>query len=818
MFISHHQVRRVFIDFFVNQGYRSIASASLIPANDPSLLFVNSGMAPLKRFFLKQDHPPHKLLTSVQKCIRAGGKHNDLELIGKTKRHHSFFEMCGNFAFGDLSKKEAIVTSWEFLTKELSIDSNRLSVTVHPNDREAYTIWQDIVCTDQISFDRDNVWSAGDEGPCGLCSEIYYDHKTGNADDVVEIWNLVFITHNIKGQHKELLPCLCIDTGMGLERILSVLGGSADNYNIPFFRKGIELIEQISGIPCNVSHRIIVDHIRCCCFMIAEGVMVGNSGREYVLKRILRRTIRHESKLTSSKPILNVMIDHFIEEFKDVYQELYDHQDIIHNVVNSERGKYNQIYSIAVAQLDKTLEIEGHCSPEYAFKLYDTYGLHIDLIQEILQDHELSLDIDRFNQLLELSKQKSSQTKSYQGIDISMYEETVFLGYEENCIHTRVLDYITFNNKSILILDSTVFYPEGGGQESDRGLIKGNDWQFEVYDVQKYNGIILHFGYLTGNAPNAKDECLLTINLDRRTELTKHHSATHLLLEALRSSLGKTVLQKGSLVKQDSLRLDFLYDSPIDINLVERDVNLAIQKNFLRSAEWTSLKDAKEKGALSTFGDKYGEVVRVISMGSSVELCGGTHVERTGDIGSFYILKEYGISANVRRIEAVCGMSAYEHAKNQITKIDRLSNKYKVKVDRLEDIIDSKINNKQKAGHVIIDRCVRHLHCHNRDFHICYMSGSNIHKSAIYKSIDDNIDGADFVCVINKINETYALTLKSNAPSSGLASHILLHNLVKVYHGKSGGKAGIAHGSVIADSIQAIMESLESIISSAQIN
>lgn len=851
--VNSPNLRSIFHDFFERNGYASISSSSVIPQNDPSLFFINSGMAPLKKFFLGQDKPPHQKLNSIQKCIRAGGKHNDLELVGRTKRHHSFFEMCGNFAFGGVSKRDAIEIAWKFLVDELKIDHLRLQITVHPDDSEAYNIWQTIISKDRISFDAENVWAAGDEGPCGMCTEIYYDHRTGCADDIVEIWNIVFMTHNVKNGVKEQLQNMCIDTGIGFERLSAVLIGSPDNYDIPFFRDGICLIEAISGVKRNLSHRVIMDHVRCCCFMISEGIMPGNSGREYVLRRILRRAIRHESKISPDKHILIHIVDYIINALRNVYPEIAEYMTLIKNIIDKEREQYHRICAAGITQLEGILEDKGECSPEDAFKLYDTYGLHIDLIQDILQDRDMYVDTDEFNRISEANKNRSAQL--YKGIDTSKYDQTIFLGYID-CVNVatvigiidaqNVSDILSVSSNDIgLILDATVMYPEGGGQECDHGIIKSDHWQFHVKHVSKYNDVIVHFGNIHDDAsqdnaskdstdakmhshskhritPQIGQACLVEINRNRRTKLTQHHSAAHLLLAALRHRYGDSIIQKGSLINENRLRLDFLYDHAVDTAMIERDINTWIQNNYIRHADWSSIAEAKESGALSTFGDKYGDIVRIVSIGHSKELCIGTHVERSGDIGSFYITKEYSIAANVRRIEAICGMAAYEYAANQMEQIKNICKKYNATPDTLEAIIDKKLHIiKQKASTISAPINMQSIDiCDNR-LKICVISGQDLSRGVMYNKIDDSIITHDIVFVDNAIQKSadnsasHALTLKLSKSTidKDNKANTILQNLVSKYDGKAGGNSDIAHGSINRDfDLNDLIHELEEIL------
>lgn len=794
MTITHLELRQLFINFFVDLGYKFVPSASIIPQNDPSILFINSGMAPLKHYFLSPSIS--QKIVSIQKCIRAGGKHNDLDNVGYTKRHHTFFEMCGNFSFGDCTREDAICSAWNFLTKILKLDPIRLSVTVHPEDHETLRIWQKYIAHSHIGFDNTNEWSAGDVGPQGLCTEIYYDHKTNNKDDVVEIWNIVFISHNkLPDGSIKLLERMCVDTGMGIERVLAILSDSSDNYASPIFKQIIQNIEQKSFVTANPSHKIIADHARSCSFMIAEGIIPGNTSREYILRRILRRAMLHEQKLNCHN-ILNDTVDLVIQNMSSVYPELNQNSQIIHNIINQEREQYMRICQHGIKKLNSALSVSGSISPQEAFKLYDTYGLHIDIIQDILKEKGLSIDTEEFTKLIEQNRR--STTKTYDNsINFSSDIKSDFIGYDQTSCSSQIIAVVDNPNNEGIVLNQTVFYPEGGGQQSDQGTISNSNWAFNVNKVEKHQGAIIHFGeYTDKNRPNIGESCISHIDILRRRKLTQHHSATHLLLNALQQHVGKHIVQKGSLVEPHGLRFDFLYNRDrdnINYDVIERQINEWVELSQTTETQWCDINSAKQQGAIATFGDKYDDTVRVVTIGSSKELCTGTHVNSTADIGQFHIVRAYTVASGIKRIEAICGMSAYDYAKTNISILKRMADKYRTNPSNLENVIETRLSHKKSLSSQVQQNIIN-----THDVSICCLVLENSSKNEIYKHLSKNILQYDAVLTINTTCKSHEIILKATGRfiNNLREANVLMKQLADYYHCKAGGKTDVASCSI----------------------
>jgi len=698
------QIRQKFLDFYASKDHTVEPSASLVPHNDKTLLFVNAGMVPFKDVFSGVEKRPYTRAVSCQRCVRAGGKHNDLENVGYTARHHTFFEMLGNFSFGDYFKREAIQYAWEFLTVEIGLPKEKLWISVFEEDDEAEDIW-----VNEIGFPRnrisrcgakDNFWQMGDTGPCGPSSEIFYDHgediaggPPGHADEdgdrYIEIWNLVFTQYD-KQEDGYLKPLAapCVDTGMGLERLAAVLQHENNNYDTDGFKSlvkaVVDLTPKANGVKTdNASVRVIADHIRSTAFMIVDGVIPSNEGRGYVLRRIIRRAIRHGHKIGIDKVFFYRLAPVLALELKDVYPELKKALASVEKVLKREEQRFAQTLDQGMSILEDAItnlkgsEIDG----ETVFKLYDTFGFPVDLTADVARERDLTIDMPGFE--VEMTKQRDRARQAgdfkttQKGVDIS--DATEFLGYEqlENSSSVQALikdgelvDSIEAGDSAIIVLAQSSFYGESGGQVGDSGVLSNKEISFEVGNTQKQkSGAFEHHGVLNHGALKVGDVVSASVDKNRRKRIARNHSATHLLHAALRAVLGETVTQKGSLVDGDKLRFDFSHDEVIskaDIDKIEGMVNRKILGNTKVHTDVTDIETAKKNGAMALFGEKYGDTVRVLTMGKddfSVELCGGTHVNQLGDVGLFRITSEGGIAAGVRRIEAMSGYDAYQFDK-----------------------------------------------------------------------------------------------------------------------------------------------------------
>jgi len=696
-------VRRKFLDFFKKNNHQIIESSNLVPNNDPTLMFTNSGMVQFKNVFTGLEKKPFKLATTSQKCVRAGGKHNDLENVGYTPRHHTFFEMLGNFSFGDYFKEQAIVHAWELLTKDFGLPKEKLLVTVFSEDEDSFNLWKKVAGLSENKIIKiptsDNFWSMGDTGPCGPCSEIFYDHgeklKGGlpgtpeqDGDRYTEIWNLVFMQYEQLTKDKRVdLPKPSVDTGMGLERMTAALQGTHDNYNIDHFRKIMSTSADLIKSPINektiASHRVIADHLRASSFLIAEGILPSNEGRGYVLRRIMRRGMRHAHTLGSKSPVFFKLFDTLLNEMSESYPELKRGKDLIVETLKNEEEKFSSLLERGIKILNENLEkVKNNILPgEIAFKLYDTYGFPLDLTADILRGKNITVDNISFEKTMEESKKlaranwKGSGDKSLEEKWFKVREElspTEFLGYEYDKAEGVVLKISKSNSfineaktgdKIELITNQTPFYAESGGQVGDQGFISTSDCKINVTDTLKKMGDLhVHIGTVESGKIKIGQSVNLVINTDKRNNARAYHSATHLLHEALRRTLGKHVTQKGSLVSPEKLRFDFSHNKPIENNeldKIEKLVNEMVANSSDVKTRIMTPTEAVENGALALFGEKYGEEVRVLSMGKeedrffSTELCGGTHVKNIKDIGRFKIVSQSSIASGVRRVEAL---------------------------------------------------------------------------------------------------------------------------------------------------------------------
>lgn len=712
MSMNSAQIRDAFLNYFAERGHEKVPSSSMIPGNDPTLLFTNAGMVPFKDVFLGTDKRRYNKATSAQRCLRAGGKHNDLENVGYTARHHTFFEMMGNFSFGDYFKKQAIQYAWDFLTKELKLPAEKLWVTVFTEDDEAYDIWaKDIgVPEDRISRigEKDNFWSMGDTGPCGPCSEVFYDHgpevwggppgtPEEDGDRYIEIWNLVFMQYNRQADGTfEPLPDPSIDTGMGLERISAIMQNVHSNYEIDLFQALIKAAAEIIGTDDldNKSLRVIADHIRSCSFLITDGVMPSNEGRGYVLRRIIRRAVRHGHLLGAKDAFFFRLVDELARQMGDAYPELVQKQQIIKDALEREEQQFARTLERGLAILsDEISQLKGKVIPgDVVFKLYDTYGFPVDLTADIAREHELTVDEEGFEQAMSEQRLRAQQASQF-GMDYNQQlkseNQTTFTGYDDVAGQAKVVELfkegqpveeLQAGDKGIVVLSETPFYAESGGQIGDKGVLVASGNAFEVTDTQYIGKAIAHHG--VAKAPvKLNDSVKAEIDSERRENIKRNHSATHLLHAALRNLLGEHVTQKGSLVEADKMRFDFSHFEPVtneQLAQLEREVNAQIRTNLPLQTELMAIDEAKEAGAMALFGEKYDDQVRVVRMGDfSMELCGGTHVKATGDIGLFRITSEGGIASGVRRIEVVTGEAAIRYTQQQQSILQNLAGELK---------------------------------------------------------------------------------------------------------------------------------------------
>ncbi|MBD8512943.1 alanine--tRNA ligase [Photobacterium sp. CAU 1568] len=704
MYMSTDEIRRAFLTFFESKGHQIVESSSLVPANDPTLLFTNAGMNQFKDTFLGLEKRNYSRATTAQRCVRAGGKHNDLENVGFTARHHTFFEMLGNFSFGDYFKEEAIQYGWEFLTGVLKLPKERLLVTVYQTDDEAFNIWHKVIGLpeDRIirigdktggkAYESDNFWQMGDTGPCGPCTEIFYDHgdhiwggppgsPEEDGDRFIEIWNIVFMQFNRQADGQmDSLPKPSVDTGMGIERLAAIMQSVHSNYEIDIFQALIKEAASVIGYDdlTNQSLRVVADHIRSCAFLIVDGVMPSNEGRGYVLRRIIRRAVRHGNKLGATGAFFHKLVGPLAEVMGSAGETLKQQQAMVEKVLKIEEENFGRTLDRGMSILNEAIDaLDGKVlDGETVFKLYDTYGFPADLTNDVARERGFSIDEEGFNNAMEAQRQRAREAGQF-GVDyndsVKVDAETEFCGYDGTQGEGQIValfrdgeavDTVAAGDKALIILDHTPFYAESGGQCGDTGLLSAKGVVFTVEDTQKFGDAIGHQGTLSEGSLSVGDRVNALVDAKRRAAISLNHSATHLLHAALRQELGEHVAQKGSLVKPDSLRFDFSHlesVKPEQLRKIERIVNEQIRLNHVIETNVMDIESAKSKGAMALFGEKYDDQVRVLSMGDfSTELCGGIHARQTGDIGLFKIVSEGGIAAGVRRIEAVTGEGAIE--------------------------------------------------------------------------------------------------------------------------------------------------------------
>ena len=715
------EIRQTFLDYFRDKGHEIVPSSSLVPGNDKTLLFTNAGMVQFKDVFLGLDKRRYQRAVTSQCCVRAGGKHNDLENVGYTARHHTFFEMLGNFSFGDYFKKEAIIFAWELITEKFGLPAEKLWITVFEDDDEAYDIWIKDIGVPEGRVSRigakDNFWQMGDTGPCGPCTEVFYDHgehirggPPGTAEEggdrFIEIWNLVFMQYDRQPDGALLsLPRPSVDTGMGLERLAAILQGVHSNYEIDLFVELIAATAEATEVTdlSDDSLKVIADHIRSVVFLLVDGVTPSNEGRGYVLRRIIRRAVRHGYKLGQKQPFFYQLVDALVHQMGEAYTEIKENQERIKAQILQEEERFHRTIEGGMDVLESDLaSLTGDTiSGDTLFKLYDTYGFPVDLTKDIARERNLKVDLDGYDAAMQKQVLKSQKRGSFKGEALlKTCEKTTFLGYEKLSNEAEVKDIFVDGESvssidggnAVIILDKTAFYAESGGQAGDKGMLKSGLARFVVTDTKKQGEAILHIGHVKEGEISLSDTIGVEVNVSRREAVTRNHSSTHLLHSALHEVLGEQALQKGSLVSDDKLRFDFSHDCAVtqgQLAEIEHLANAGVLANHRVESALMSQDEAKAKGAMALFGEKYGDIVRVVTMGTkSTELCGGTHVERTGSIGQIAITLESGVASGVRRIEAVTGWGALSYHRDKEGLLDKIMDNLKATSTNVENKIN----------------------------------------------------------------------------------------------------------------------------------
>lgn len=867
-------IRDAFLRFFKNHGHTIVDSSSLVPSNDPTLLFTNAGMVPFKDVFLGSDRRDYQRATSSQRCVRAGGKHNDLENVGYTARHHTFFEMLGNFSFGDYFKKEAIHYAWEFLTSPewMAIPQEKLTVTVYADDQEAYDIWhQDIgLPAEKIihigdnkggKYQSDNFWAMGDTGPCGPCTEIFYDHGEDiwgglpgtpeeDGDRYIEIWNIVFMQFNrIADGTMEKLPKPSVDTGMGLERISAVMQGVHNNYDIDLFQqllKAAAAITHTSDVE-NKSLRVIADHIRSCAFLIIDGVMPANEGRGYVLRRIIRRAVRHGHKLGQTHAFFHQLVSALADVMGAAYPELIQQKSHIEKVLLLEEQQFEKtlekglsVLEAALASTDFTQSGSTQIPGETVFTLYDTYGFPTDLTNDIARERELTLDMKGYERCMEQQRQRARAAGKF-NVDysstIDLEGSTIFNGYERLQDEGEILALyqqgqqvtsLAEGQEGVIVLSNTAFYAESGGQVGDSGYITLDNNRFEVLDCQKNGAHHLHVGKVLSGSFSEQDTVLTVVDAEVRQATILNHSATHLMHAALRRVLGEHVVQKGSLVDSDKLRFDFSHLQAVthsELEAIEQLVNAEIRRNTQVQIDHCDMEQAKAKGAMMLFDEKYGDEVRVLSMGDgfSIELCGGVHVDRTGDIGVFHITAESGIASGVRRIEAVTGEKALarllsykasvEHiahtvksnTANVLEKVEQLTQQNKEQEKTLA-ALQAKLASADSGDLLKQVKPIGDIHL--LAHHVDGATGKTLRDIA--DALKSQLENTVFVLVASEGHKVSVITGVTKELTSRFKAGDLMREVAPLVGGKGGGRPDMAQGGGSDPSgIPALLEAAE---------
>ena len=841
------QVRKTYIDYFRSKGHELVDSDSLVPQNDPSLLFTNAGMVPFKDVLLGVEKRPYTRAVSSQRCLRVGGKHNDLENVGYTARHHTFFEMLGNFSFGDYFKKEAIAFAWELLTENYSIPADKLWITVFKDDDESETIWrEDIgVPAERISRldEEDNFWTMGDTGPCGPCSEIYYDHGpeiegsppaigSDPGDRFIEIWNLVF-TQFDRSQDGSLspLPSPCVDTGLGLERMAAVLQDKHSTFETDLFTPLIKDAAKICGTKDlnNPSLKVISDHLRASAFLVADGVSVSNEGRGYVLRRIIRRALRHADKLGAEKPVMSSMVPTLVKQMSDAYPILKKNSALIQANILQEEEQFASTLVQGMSLLKEEVKnLKGKTiSGELIFKLYDTYGFPPDMTADFARENNLKVDLKGYEKSMNKQKERGREASAFSSVlpeSLNLKGSTDFVGYENDEVKTKILELVSLsdgktqedikkNEETLVILDKTPFYAESGGQVGDSGALIGDKFEFQVTDTQKIGDHVGHIGALAKGSVSKGDGVLARINKQARNQTALNHSATHLLNSALRTVLGDHVEQRGSLVNEEKLRFDFVHQKQVtkgEIKEIEAIVNSEIRANSKATTETMPIKEAEKKGALAFFGDKYGEEVRVLSMGGdfSVELCGGTHVQRTGDIGYFKIITETSISAGVRRIEALTGEAAVNLSQDSHDNLDSLALKLNTSSeevrDKISQLIDSNKTLKQELDKLrssSLSATASDMSLESEEIaglKVIAKKMEGLDSSVLRETADKlrNKEKNSLIVLISIFEDKVPLVIATHKELDQIDARDVMNHLVNLLGGSGGGRSDFAQGGV----------------------
>ena len=850
------ELRAKFLEYFSKNSHEVVDSSPLIPANDETLLFTNAGMVQFKDVFLGSDKRPYKRATTTQRCIRAGGKHNDLENVGYTLRHHTFFEMLGNFSFGDYFKEEAIQLAWNFLTKELSLEKEKLWISVFREDDEAAEIWSSKIGIDPERIVRldeeDNFWSMGDTGPCGPCSEIYYDHGEqyegtppgspgDDGDRFVEIWNLVFMQFN-RDAAGELtpLPKPSVDTGMGLERVAAVMQGVNSNYETDLFLNLIKASEDAIQSPGEPSHKVIADHIRSVSFLIADGITPSNEGRGYVLRRIMRRAIRHGYKLGAKKPFLHSLVEPLVKEMQLAFPMLASSQQHIEETIHNEENKFLETLDKGIEILEKEISrMDSKVIPgDIVFKLHDTFGFPFDLTADIAREQDLDLDEEGFNQCMEEQVKNSKSASKFKGtqLDLSSIEETQFLGYDRLNAEGIVLglwiddlqvDSATSGKEYFLALDQSPFYAESGGQVGDHGDFSCSDGNGQILDCIKQGKIFLHKINVADGSLKVGDTLKLSVESTSRAAAASNHSATHLMHAALKHVLGSHVEQKGSLVDSSKLRFDFSHPKAVtkdEIKEIELIVNQQTLNNAEVKTELMKLDDAIASGAEAMFGEKYDDEVRVLSMGDgfSVELCGGTHVSRTGDIGMFVILSESSVSSGVRRIEAVTASKAVElmlEIRSQLQDVQGILNVGAPEVSsKVKDLVREnkslkKGNKTKEKSTVDIKEAIHKIN----NFDLVLLEAETQNIQDLRQLVDASKEGQSQRCVLILSHQDSKVIMVCGITDDiqgSLSANDVIQAIAKASNGKGGGRKDFAQGAGVADNFEEFVNSIPDIVQS----
>jgi len=864
--MSTAEIRSSFLNFFAGKGHTIVPSSSLIPGNDKTLLFTNAGMVQFKDIFLGDEKSNFSRATTSQRCVRAGGKHNDLENVGYTARHHTFFEMMGNFSFGDYFKEDAILFAWEYLTEVLKLPKEKLWVTVYADDDEAANIWINKLGfpADRLSrigdkpgkkYDSDNFWAMGDTGPCGPCSEIFYDHgehiwggppgtPEEDGDRYIEIWNLVFMQYNRANDGAmSNLPKPSIDTGMGLERLAAILQGGHSNYDIDLFQNIIKFIADLSGTKDleNASLKVIADHIRSCSFLIVDGVVPSNEGRGYVLRRIIRRAARHGHKLGLEKEFFYKIVAPLVAEMGEAYPELVKAQQTVEEILLKEEKRFAETLDRGLKILNTTIQdLEGDIIPgKVVFKLYDTYGFPLDLTADIAREHNLAIDEAGFDAEMKIQKETASSAGKFNSDytnKLNVSGETNFSGYEKTNDSSKVESIFSEGQKVTslnegdngqIILGNTPFYAESGGPVGDTGKLVSGSNVFEVKDTQKQGDVFIHYGIVSSGSFKSGDDVTAEVDEDRRQAIVLNHSATHLMHKALRQVLGEHVEQKGSLVTPDRLRFDFSHGEPMkkeEIAEVEKIVNHEIRLNAEANANVMSMDAAIEKGATALFGEKYGDEVRVVNIGYSTELCGGVHVKRAGDIGLFKIISESGVAAGIRRVEAVTGEGAINWIEERSDQLENIASLVKSSASNAGDKV-TQILEKSRALEKELEQLKTKL---------ATQAGSDLASQAIevagIKVLAANLEGVDPKSLRdtvdqlkNKLGKAAVIVATVDGDKVSLVAGVtkgetdkikagdLLKHVASQIDGKGGGRPDMAQGG--GNNPSALPQALESVVS-----